>query len=309
MRLLIFPFNTFENHFSSAVKKFYGSAMELDDAYSAGAYDYLAAKGLGAAIIGIDMESMRIAGMKSSVSKRILRDLLSKELEGEEVAAPPSWLSEEDKLSFPDSPGHLQEIMKNKRRTEQFASQVMKWWKGVRGQKMGCGEFKAWDRHVVDMGSLPLLLDQVERVRGQLGGFTFTMDNIIAWKDLLGMHGLSNGNIKAVKVDWMWVEVLRFFILWSYLVVGRNIQEGVNMTWTPNSDDFVKKSKTEVEKKSKTEAEKKSKTEDENKSKNEVKKKSTEAQKLEGKKKGLKRAKATKAAKADDFELALALLA
>ena len=67
--------------------------MELDDAYSAGAFDYLAAKGLGAAIIGIDMESMRIAGMKSSVSKRILRDLLSKELEGEEVAAP-------DKIQF-----------------------------------------------------------------------------------------------------------------------------------------------------------------------------------------------------------------
>ena len=220
--------------------------MELDDAYSARAFNYLVSRGLGAAVIGIDIEFMSIVGMKSSVPKRILRDLLSKELEGEEVAPPSGWLSEEDKLSFPESPGHLQDILKNKRRTEQFASQIMKWWKGVRGEKMGCGEFKAWDRHVVDMGSLPLLLDQVERVRGQLGGFTFTMDNIIAWKDLHGMHGLSNGNIKAVKVDWMWIEVLRFIILWSYMVVGRSIQEGVNMTWTPNADDFVKKSKLKL---------------------------------------------------------------
>ena len=268
-------------HKQSVGKQTHSSMTTLEDAFTTRAYDYLLAGDNEVAIIAINKYT-KVASIKSSLEdKRIFLEALRKEVEGEEVVASP-WLSEEDKLSFPESPGRLQDILANKRRTETFASQILKFWKAVRGQKMGCGEFLAWDTFKVDMGSLPLLLEQVERVREQLGGFSFSMADIIEWKDLKGMHGLATGNSKAVKVKWMWLEVLKFICVWSYMVVGRGLQDGVSKT--PIEENVAKKTKKESSKKEKV--------------------KSSNSAKEEGRKKGMKRAMA---AKADNLELAMAL--
>ena len=39
-----------------------------------------------------------------------------------------------------------------------------------------------------------------------LDTFSVKMSDIIEWVDFKGMHGIGTGNLKAVKVDWQWLE-------------------------------------------------------------------------------------------------------
>ena len=71
-----------------------------------------------------------------------------------------------------------------------------------------------------------------------MNSFTIKMADVLEWIDLKGKNGIASGNLKAVKVNWKWLEVLRFFIVWSYAVVGIGLEENVNETWTPGADDF-----------------------------------------------------------------------
>ena len=130
--------------------------------------------------------------------------------------------------------------MKETGRLHKFASKLKNFWRTVGAwKKMGCGTFDAWDKFEVDLGQLELLTDQVERLRSKVRGFNITMGDIIAWKDLEGVHGIATGNLKKVKVDCGWVEVLRFFVVWSYLVAGIQEEDNVSKTWTPGAEDFL----------------------------------------------------------------------
>ena len=51
------------------------------------------------------------------------------------------------------------------------------------------------------------------------------------------------GDLKAVKIDWTWLEVLKFFIAWSYMVVGVGVDENLTDSWTPGAKDFLPKKK------------------------------------------------------------------
>ena len=69
------------------------------------------------------------------------------------------------------------------------------------------------------------------------------MVDVIEWKELAGCHGIGTGNLKAVKIDWTWLEVLKFFIVWSYTVVGVGVDENLTDSWTPGAKDFLPKKK------------------------------------------------------------------
>ena len=68
---------------------------------------------------------------------------------------------------------------------------------------MGVGNFLAWDLFEVDVGKVPPVL--VEQLNN-LDTFSVKMSDIIEWVDFKGMHGIGTGNLKAVKVDWQWLE-------------------------------------------------------------------------------------------------------
>ena len=120
------------------------------------------------------------------------------------------------------------------------------------------------------------------------------MSDVIEWKDLAGIHGIGSGNLKKVKINWTWLEVLKFLIVWSYAVAGVSIDDNVNETWSPNADDFEDKKKFKV---------------DQVKKKRMSKMKCTPAQKEAGRKKGIQRAKQHLNFKATegDYEMAMAL--
>ena len=67
------------------------------------------------------------------------------------------------------------------------------------------------------------------------------MVDVIEWKELAGCHGIGTGNLKTVKIDWTWLEVLKFFIVWSYTVVGVGVDENLTDSWTPGAKDFLSK--------------------------------------------------------------------
>ena len=187
-------------------------------------------------------------------------------------------------------------------------------------QKMGSGIFEAWDNFEVDLGQVDYVTEQVERVRSKIRGFTIKMRDIINWKDLQGLHGIATGNPKKLKVEWSWVEFLRFLVIWSYKVVGIKIEDNVSLTWTPGAEDFVEEKK-ETKKKGKArdddddeedfvqESQPKKKFSVVDKGVKRVKKRvCTDAEKVAGKKNGLKRArKALFKPKQNDFEYGLAL--
>ena len=84
-----------------------------------------------------------------------------------------------------------------------------------------------------DLGQLEFLTDQVDRVRSKVRGFSITMSDIIAWKDLEGLHGIATGDINKVKVDWSYVEMLLFFVVWSHKVGLASRKNNVSLMWTP----------------------------------------------------------------------------
>ena len=203
--------------------------------------EYLKSKGWEVALIARNTTTGEVC-LRSEMNESELISLLKKE--GSAKSAKSTWVSEDQKKGFPKSPGKLEEIFKSKKRLESYASLVMKFWKRVVCfEKMGVGVFKAWDQFNIDMGTLDLLTEQVQRIH--VGSFNIRMVDILEWGDLEGIHGLATGNAEKVKVDWSWFEVLRFFILWSYTVVGISCDgtENVNEIWSPNAEDFVQPKK------------------------------------------------------------------
>ena len=86
----------------------------------------------------------------------------------------------------------------------------------------------------------------MDKVRGKLNSFTIKMSEVIDWKDLAGINGIQMGNLKKVKIDWTWLEILKFLIIWSYMAAGVSIEDNINETWSPNADDFEEKRKFKV---------------------------------------------------------------
>ena len=107
---------------------------------------------------------------------------------------------------------------------------------------------------------------------------------------LAGCHGIGTGNLKAVKIDWTWLEVLKFFIVWSYTVVGVGVDENLTDSWTPGAKDFLPKKKKFQPKPKKAK-----------------KKPCSESQQNTGKRMGGERSKTTITERNDDFEMALAM--
>ena len=262
----------------------------LDNAYTSRDFEYLKSKSSDVCIIVRNKVTQKVS-IKSTLPLADVQKLLSKEM-GSELEE--RWVSEAQREKFPKSPGPLGEIFANRAKLQQYSSKIMTFWHGVRGrQAMGVGTFEAWDTFEMDMGQVPTLVDQLDKVREALDSFTIKMSDVIEWQDLAGIHGIGSGNLKKVKIDWTWLEVLKFLIIWSYAVAGVSIEDNVNETWSPNADDFEDKKQFKVglvKKKTLT------------------KMKCSPAQKEAGRKKGIQRAKASLFKTKDgDYEMAMAL--
>ena len=145
-----------------------------------------------------------------------------KMIRGMENTKEDTWVTEAQKNRFPKSPEPLEDILNCKPKIQKLASKLMSFWNSeVRGrQAMGVGEFKAWNDFEFDLGKTHFLINQFDKIRNDVDKFSLKMVDVIEWKELAGCHGIGTGNLKAVKIDWTWLEVLKFFIVWSYTVVG-----------------------------------------------------------------------------------------
>ena len=264
----------------------------LDNAYTNRDFEYLKSKSLDVCIIVRNRATNKVS-MKSTLPMGEVQKILFKECGN---APDERWISQSQRGKFPKSPGPLGDILGNRAKLQQFSSNVMTFWKGVRGrQAMGVGKFEAWDTYELDMGQVSLLVDQFDKIRGSLNTFMIKMRDVIEWEDLAGIHGIQTGNLKKVKVDWTWLEVLKLIIIWSYAVAGVSIEDNVDQTWSPNADDFEDKKKKQF----KVGRVKKKTT---------SKKKCTPAQKEAGRKQGIERARAYLFKPTQsDYELAMAL--
>ena len=143
-------------------------------------------------------------------------------------------ISESEKEKFPRTKGQIRDIMKHKPSVQVLASEVMGFWRNLLGMKTGVGNFPMWDSLEIDVGDFggesSDLLDSARSVIGD--GFTVKMQQIVEWKDLAGMHGLATGAVKKLKVKWCWLDFLRFFIRWSFLAVGHEIDSRVDETYS-----------------------------------------------------------------------------
>ena len=262
----------------------------LENAYTARDFDYLKSKGLDVAIVVRDRDSEKVS-VRSNIPVVEVLSLLKKEYGSSKKD---NWVTPNQRMNFPKSPGPLREILANKSKLQKFASKVMFFWSGVRGGKaMGVGEFPAWDTFELDIGKVELHREQFDK----LNTYSLRMSNVIEWINMKGLHGIGTGNLKAVKVDWEWVEVLRCIIIWSYAVLEISIEENVNETWSPGADDFeeVLPKKRFNPSQTKTKA-------------TSTKKQCTAKEKEEGRKKGIQRAKANLfKPRQDDFQMAVAL--
>ena len=260
----------------------------LGNVYTNRDFAYLQSKSLDVCIIVKDKATKKVT-IKSTLHVSEIQRILEKEV-GENAPAQ-RFVTETQRLKFPKSPGPMVDILSNKAKLQSFSIKIMSFWHFVRGrQAMGVGTFEAWETFELDMGKVTLLEDQLDRIRGEL--FTIKMSDVIEWKDLAGIHGIGTGNLKMVKVDWSWLEVLKLIVMWSYAVVGVSIEENVNETWSPSDNDFQEKKKFKVDK-----------------AKKKVPKISCKPeQKAAGKLKGIQRAKASlNKPSQGDFELAMAL--
>ena len=113
-------------------------------------------------------------------------------------------------------PGPLGDILASKSKLQQFdrLDGVCGW------QAMEVGSFEAWDKFEVDMVQVPLLVDQMDKIRGKLNSFTIKVSDVIEWEDLVGIDGIGTGNLKKVKINWTCLAALKFLIIWSCMVAG-----------------------------------------------------------------------------------------
>ena len=121
------------------------------------------------------------------------------------VAQPPteSELTDVQKDMFPETPGDIKDIFKDKRRIQGLAIEVIQFWRTNLGLKIGKGEFTMWDQLKVNTCAMDSYLDLVELARCKTGdGFMIRMSQIIRWADMGGMHGLA-GNSKCLLVPWL----------------------------------------------------------------------------------------------------------
>ena len=70
----------------------------------------------------------------------------------------------------------------------------MSFWHGVRGRRaMWVGTFEACDTFEMDMGQVPILVDQLDK-----------MSDVIKWHDLAGIHGIGSGNFNLISTGPGW---------------------------------------------------------------------------------------------------------
>ena len=138
----------------------------------------------------------------------------------------------------------VEDIIKSMAKVLSFAPEDMTSWlkNHLGGAKMGGGVFNELDLIALEIATIPLITDQLEKAVEALGGgFSLCMGQIISWEDLKGIHGLGTGNSKALKVPWTWVEWQIFFIFWSFKIADKDI-----FTWEKTPSDLPHKSTKKV---------------------------------------------------------------
>ena len=259
----------------------------LSNVYTDRDFQYLKSKSLDVCIV-VRHRGTKEVTMRSSVP----HSEAVKMIRGMENTKEDTWVTEAQKNRFPKSPEPLEDILNCKPKIQKLASKLMSFWNSeVRGrQAMGVGEFKAWNDFEFDLGKTHFLINQFDKIRNDVDKFSLKMVDVIEWKELAGCHGIGTGNLKAVKIDWTWLEVLKFFIVWSYTVVGVGVDENLTDSWTPGAKDFLPKKKKFQPKPKKAK-----------------KKPCSESQQNTGKRKGGERSKTTITERNDDFEMAMAM--
>ena len=156
-----------------------------------------------------------------------------------EVPEIPCRITEQERDKLPDTPGPIRDIFKSKSRTQSFAAELMKFWRGTLGKvRTGCGEFAAWNNVRIHVAEFPFCQQMLGRVVDDLpGGFQVCMADILEWSDLQGVHSIASGKPKSLKCKWQWLEWLKFFIVWTYRVCGKNIENCVNSSWKESNND------------------------------------------------------------------------
>ena len=277
-------------------------ATVLNNIYTENSEKYLNCKNYDVTTIAKDRATGELF-VKSQIPHCQLASYFSKPLSQNRNST--SVLAEDKKHVFPKTPGNIQDIVKNKAKVQSFASEVMTFWRKnhLGGSKMGGGVFNEWDLVAIDIATIPLITDQLEKAVAALGGgFSLCMGQIISWEDLKGIHGLGTGNSKALRVPWTWVEWQIFFIFWSFKLADKDI-----FTWKKTPSDLPQKSTHKLTQKSTQKV-----MYGKNKGhKDKPKFKCTEEQKKEGYIKGVQRAMSKKRKHSGgvdkNIELALAL--
>ena len=187
----------------------------------------------------LGFDAMIVVRNSSSGEFHYVSDIPLSDVEGFLVASKPkcknparAGLSDSEKEKFPRTKGQIKDIMKHKPSVQVLASEVMVFWRNLLGVKTRVGNFRMWDSLEIDVGAFGGVCgDLLDSARSQIGdGFSIKMQQIVDWKDLAGMHGLATGAVKKLKVKWCWLDFLRFFIRWSFLAVGHDIESRVDMT-------------------------------------------------------------------------------
>ena len=258
-------------------------ASILDQHFTRRDLDYLESKNQDAVMIVRDRTTGVITTSKLVIPLVTLASYFSTLASPREVPDIPCGISEKERDNLPDTPGPIKDIFRSKSRTQSFAAELMKFWRGTLGKvKTGCGEFPAWNKVKLDITEFPYCEQMLERVMDVLPGrFQVSMADILEWSDLKGVHSLASGKSKSLKCKWQWLEWLKFFIVWSYKVCGKNIENCVDSSWNESDEDFET-----VSKKNSTNT-KTNNDEKSNKTTKTTKHKSTEAEKVYGKKKGV----------------------
>ena len=182
----------------------------LSNVYTDRDFQYLKSKSLDVCIV-VRHRGTKEVTMRSSVP----HSEAVKMIRGMENTKEDTWVTEAQKNRFPKSPEPLEDLLNCKPKIQKLASKLMSFWNSeVRGrQAMGVGEFKAWNDFEFDLGKTHFLINQFDKIRNDVDKFSLKMVDVIEWKELAGCHGIGTGNLKAVKINWTWLEVLKFFIV------------------------------------------------------------------------------------------------
>ena len=275
-------------------------ASILDQHFTRRDLDYLESKNQDAVMIVRDRTTGVITTSKLVIPLVTLASYFSTLASPREVPDIPCGISEKERDNLPDTPGPIKDIFRSKSRTQSFAAELMKFWRGTLGKvKTGCGEFPAWSNVKLDITEFPYCEQMLERVMDVLPGrFQVSMADILEWSDLKGVHSLASGKSKSLKCKWQWLEWLNFFIVWSYKVCGKSIENCVDSSWNESDEDFepvLKKTPTNT---------KTNNGEKSNETPKTTNHKSTEAEKVNEKKKGVCRALLKKKAEMQNVTVA-----